>query len=112
MAMKRLRVAMIGSGFMGKAHSNAFRQFGHFFDLDYEVELKVICGRNQSRLDEMSRRWGWQETATDWQQVVGRPDIDVVDVATPNALHAAVATGASLAGKIVWCEKPLAVSVE
>jgi len=109
--MKRLRVAMIGSGFMGKAHSNAFRQVGHFFDLDYEVELKVICGRNQSRLDEMRRRWGWQETATDWQQVVGRPDIDVVDVATPNALHAAVATAASLAGKIVWCEKPLAMSV-
>src|SRR5690242_13076483 len=111
MAKKRLRVAMVGSGFMGKAHSNAFRQVGHFFDLDYELELKVICGRNQSRLDEMAARWGWQETATDWQQVVRRPDIDVVDVATPNALHAAVAIAAAQAGKVVWCEKPLAMSL-
>jgi predicted dehydrogenase len=112
MPSKKLRVAMIGSGFMGKAHSNAFHQVGHFFDLQYELKLKVICGRNQARLDEMAGRWGWAETATDWQAVVRRPDIDVVDVATPNALHAAVAIAAAQAGKIVLCEKPLAVSVE
>lgn len=111
MAKKKLRVAMIGSGFMGKAHSNAFNQVGHFFDLDYELELKVICGRDQARLIEMAGRWGWQETATDWQAVVRRADIDVVDVATPNALHAAVAIAAAQAGKMVWCEKPLAMSV-
>lgn len=112
MAKKKLRVAMVGSGFMGKAHSNAFRQVGHFFDLDYDLELKVICGRNQARLDEMAGRWGWQETATDWQRVVERPDIDVVDVATPNVLHAPIAIAAAQAEKIVLCEKPLAVSVE
>ncbi len=103
---------MIGSGFMGKAHSNAFDQVTHFFDLEYQLELKVICGRNQARLDEMAGRWGWQETATDWRQVVRRPDIEVVDVATPNALHAAVAIASAEAGKIVFCEKPLAMSVE
>lgn len=108
---KKLGVAMIGSGFMGKAHSNAFHQVGHFFDIEFELERKVICGRNQERLDAMASRWNWEQTSTDWREVVARPEIDVVDVATPNALHAEIAIAAAQAGKIVWCEKPLAMSV-
>ena len=102
---------MIGTGFMGKAHSNAFRQVGHFFDSPYELGLKVVCGRNQNKLESSAAQWGWAETATDWLAVVGRPDIDVVDIAVPNALHAPIAIAAAQAGKIVLCEKPLATSL-
>lgn len=109
---KKLNVAMIGSGFIAKAHSNAFLQVGHFFDVPYELKLRVICGRTQSKLDAMAAQWGWEATQTDWRAVVERPDVDVVDIATPNASHAAIALAAARAGKVVWCEKPLAVSVE
>jgi myo-inositol 2-dehydrogenase/D-chiro-inositol 1-dehydrogenase len=109
---QKLRVAMIGSGFMGKAHSNAFRQVGFFFDVPYDLELKVICARDQERLATAASRWGWQETSTDWSAVVRRHDIDLVDVATPNHLHAAISIEAANAGKIVFCEKPLATSME
>ena len=111
MPKHRLNIAMIGTGFIAKAHSNAFRQVGHFFDNPYELGLKVICGRNQEKLASAAAHWGWAETATDWQEVVRRPDIDVVDIAVPNALHGPIAIAAARAGKIVWCEKPLATSL-
>jgi predicted dehydrogenase len=109
---KLLNVAMIGQGFMGRAHSNAFHQVGHFCDPAYELKLKVICGRNQSQLKEVAVRWGWEEVASDWEEVVKRKDVDVVDICTPNYLHAPIAIAAAKAGKIVLCEKPLAMSVE
>ena len=111
MPAHKLNVAMIGTGAIAKAHSNAFRQVEHFFDIRYSLNLKVICGRNQSKLESAATQWGWSETATDWQAVVGRPDVDVVDIAVPNALHAPVAIAAARAGKIVLCEKPLATSL-
>ncbi len=95
---------------MGRAHSNAFRQVKHFFDLPFELDCRVLCGRNRENLEKMAAVWGWSETATDWRAVVERPDIDLVDIAVPNALHAEVAIAAAGAGKIVLCEKPLAVS--
>ncbi|MSV30196.1 MAG: Gfo/Idh/MocA family oxidoreductase, partial [Bryobacterales bacterium] len=107
-----LSIAIVGQGSMGRAHSNAYRQAPHFFDTPFTPRLKVICGRNQAGLDRMASVWGWEETATDWRQVVERKDIDVVDVAVPNALHAPIAIAAAEAGKIVFCEKPLAVSAE
>ncbi len=103
---------MIGYGFMGRAHSNAFRQAGSFFDSPFELRLKTVCGRNRARLEEMASAWGWEEIATDWETVVSQPDIDIVDICTPNYLHAPIATAAAQAGKIVLCEKPLANSVE
>jgi predicted dehydrogenase len=103
---------MIGTGFMGKAHSNAFRQVGHFFDIAYELNLKVVCGRDERRRTALAQTWGWAETESDWRAVVDRKDIDVVDIATPNALHAPIALAAAQAGKIVLCEKPLATSIE
>lgn len=109
---KTLRLAMIGSGFIAKAHSNAFRQVNHFFKTPYELNLKVICSRTQSKLEAMASQWGWGETQTDWREVVNRPDIDVIDIATPNALHAPIAIAAAQAGKIILCEKPLASTLE
>jgi predicted dehydrogenase len=108
--MKKLNVALIGQGFMGRAHSNAYRQVNHFFETPFDLQLKVICGRNQAGLEKMAATWGWEEIATDWRSVIGRGDIDVIDVATPNSLHAEIAIAAAAAGKIVLCEKPLAVS--
>lgn len=112
MADKPLNIAIIGQGFMGRAHSNAYRQVKHFFDVPLEPRLKVICGRNPENLARIAATWGWEEISTDWRAVVERPDIDVVDVAAPNSLHAEMALAAAMAGKIVLCEKPLAVSVE
>jgi predicted dehydrogenase len=111
MSKQRLNIAMIGTGSMGKAHSNAFRQVGHFFTSPYELVLKVVCGRNQEKLASGAAQWGWAETSTDWQTVVRRPDVDIVDIAVPNALHAPIAIAAAQAGKIVLCEKPLAASL-
>jgi predicted dehydrogenase len=103
---------MLGQGFMGRAHSNAFHQVGHFFDSPYKIVLKVICGRDRSTLQHTAAQWGWEEIETNWQAVVERKDVDVVDIALPNALHAPAALAAAQAGKIVLCEKPLAMSVD
>jgi predicted dehydrogenase len=112
MSKTKLNVATIGSGFIANVHSNAFCQVQHFFDIPYEVCCKVICGRNRATLDNIATRWGWSEVETDWEKVVARDDIDVIDIAVPNALHAAIAIAAADAGKIVISEKPLASSVE
>jgi predicted dehydrogenase len=111
MSKKKLNVAMIGSGFIGKVHSNAFRQVGHFFEVPYELNLKVLCARDPAKLAAAASHWGWHETETDWRSVVGRKDIDVIDIAVPNSLHAPIAVAACEAGKIVWCEKPLAATL-
>ena len=106
-----LNVAMIGAGFMGKAHSNAFCQVGHFFDIAYNLRRKVVCARNPAKLEALATRWAWDEMQTDWQLVVERPDVDIIDIAVPNALHAPIALAAAKAGKIVFCEKPLGTSL-
>lgn len=106
-----LNIAMIGHGFIAKAHSNAFRQVNRFFDTPYRLNLKVICGRDRGKTQAMADTWEWEQVETDWQSIVGRPEIDVVDIATPNALHAPIALAAAKAGKIVWCEKPLAMTL-
>lgn len=107
-----LNVAMVGTGFIAKAHSNAFRQVGHFFPNPYEINLKVVCGRNETTRSRVAEQWGWAETASDWRSVIERQDIDVVDIATPNVLHCEIAVAAGNAGKIVFCEKPLSITVE
>ena len=111
MTKQKLNIGMIGSGFIGKVHSNAFRQVGHFFDLPCELGLKVICGRNRTKLEAAAAQWGWEEVETDWRAIVDRKDIDVIDIAVPNALHAPIAIAAAEAGKTVLCEKPLATSL-
>lgn len=106
-----LRVALLGQGFMGKAHSNAYCQAPHFFDLPYRIRRRLLCGRDAAALASMADRWGWEETATDWRAAIERRDIDAIDIALPNHLHAPVAIAAAQAGKMVLCEKPLALSV-
>jgi predicted dehydrogenase len=106
--MKKLNVAMIGYRFMGRAHSNAWRQVARFFDVPREPVLKVVCGRDESGVREAARVYGWEEHATDWQEVVNRDDIDLVDICTPGDTHAPIAIAAARARKIVFCEKPLA----
>ncbi|HOL70938.1 MAG TPA: Gfo/Idh/MocA family oxidoreductase [Bryobacteraceae bacterium] len=112
MQNRKIRVALIGQGFMGRAHSNAFAQVKHFYDVPFDIERAVICARDRSRLEATAATWGWREIETDWRAVVSRKDIDLVDVAVPNALHAPISIAAAEAGKIVLCEKPLAVSAE
>jgi predicted dehydrogenase len=96
---------------MGKAHSNAYVQAPHFYDLPFSVRRTLLCGRDRSTLDSMAARWGWEDTATDWRVAIDRKDIDAIDIALPNYLHADVAIAAAQAGKIVFCEKPLALTV-
>lgn len=108
MAKKKVNVALLGTAFMGKAHSNAFRKVGMFFDLPVEPVMKVLCGRDDAKTKETAARYGWEEASTDWEAVIARDDIDVVDVATPGHLHHPMVIAAAKAGKHIICEKPLA----
>ncbi|MGN6220911.1 MAG: Gfo/Idh/MocA family protein [Microbacterium sp.] len=107
-----LRVAMIGYGFMGAAHSVGWRQAPHVFSLPEDVEMAVVVGRNAQAVADAAAQWGWVESATDWREVIARDDIDIVDIVTPGDSHAEIAIAALEAGKHVLCEKPLANSVE
>ncbi len=109
--MAEVNVALIGYAFMGRAHSNAWRQVSRFFSPKLTPRLKVICGRDESAVRKASRLLGWEEWATDWRKVVSRPDIDIVDIATPGDTHGKIAMAAARAGKAILCEKPLANDV-
>jgi predicted dehydrogenase len=106
-----LRVAMIGYGFMGAAHSVGWRQAPHVFDLARPVEMTVVVGRNADAVASAAAKWGWAESATEWREVIARDDIDIVDIVTPGDSHAEIAIAALEAGKHVLCEKPLANTV-
>jgi len=108
---KTLRVGMIGYGFMGKAHSNAWRQAPRFFSLPAAIEMRTICGRNAGPLEDARAKFGWENTSTDWHEVVNDPAIDIIDVTTSNLTHAEIAIAAAKAGKHVFCEKPLCMNV-
>lgn len=110
--MTALRVAMIGYGFMGAAHSVGWRQAPRVFDLPADVEMTVVVGRNADAVAEAAAHWGWAESATDWREVIARDDIDIVDIVTPGDSHVEIAIAALEAGKHVLCEKPLANTVE
>jgi predicted dehydrogenase len=107
--MKKLNVGLIGYGFMGRAHSNAFRKVGNFFDLDYQVVLKAVCARDESKAKAFATRWGYESVETDWRKLVERKDIDLVDIACPNDMHRDIAIAAAKAGKMILCEKPLSM---
>lgn len=107
--MKKLNVALIGYGFMGRTHSNAFRKVNNFFDLDYQPVLKAVCARDEAKLKSFADKWGWESTETDWRKIIERDDIDVVDIGSPNNTHAEIAIAAAKAGKMVLCEKPLSM---
>jgi predicted dehydrogenase len=108
--MKKLNVGLIGYGFMGRAHANAFRKVGNFFDLPYEPVLKAVCARDEQKVQGFAQRWGFQAHETDWRRLLERPDIDLIDIACPNHMHREIAIAAAKAGKMVLCEKPLAMN--
>ncbi|MFQ6155252.1 Gfo/Idh/MocA family protein [Micrococcus luteus] len=110
-AAKALRVAMIGYGFMGAAHSQGWRTAPRFFDLPLEVDMAVVVGRNREQAEKAAAKLGWREAATDWREVIEREDIDLIDICTPSDSHAEIAIAALRAGKHVLCEKPLANTV-
>ena len=107
MAKKQLNIGLVGYGFMGRTHSNAFLKVGHFFDLAHEPVLKAVCARNADRARAFAERWGYQDVETDWKAMVSRKDIDLIDIASPNDTHQEIAIAAADAGKMVLCEKPL-----
>lgn len=108
MTKKKLNVGMVGYGFMGRTHSNAFRKVGNFFDNEHQPVLKAICGRNEANTRAFADQWGYESIETDWRKLVERKDIDVVDICTPNDSHMEIAIAAAQAGKMIMCEKPLA----
>jgi predicted dehydrogenase len=107
-----LRVAMVGYAFMGAAHSQAWRTVNRVFDLPVAAVMQVICGRHKERVQAAAEHLGWAEVETDWRRLVGRDDIDVIDICTPGDSHEEIAVAALEAGKHVLCEKPLANTIE
>lgn len=106
---KELRIGMIGYGFMGRTHSNGYRRVNNFFDLEYTPVLKAACARNQEELQKFADQWGYESTENDWRKLLERDDIDAVDICVPNNLHKEIAIAAAEAGKMILCEKPLAI---
>jgi len=111
MAKKPLNVGLIGYGFMGRTHSNAYRKVTHFFDVEYQPNLKMVCGLVEAEAKAFAARWGYEAYTTNWHEVIDRKDVDVVDICVPNNVHAEIAIAAAKAGKAIVCEKPLALNV-
>ncbi len=107
---KTLNIGMIGYGFMGRAHSNAYRRVNNFFPLEHQVVLKAACARDAAKVKAFADTWGYESTETDWRKLLARKDIDAVDICTPNNSHAEIALAAAAAGKMILCEKPLAMN--
>jgi len=108
---KPLRIGMIGYGFMGRTHSNAYRRVPNFFQTEYTPVLQAVCARDADKVKAFADQWGYASTETDWRKLVERKDIDAVDICTPNNLHKDIAVAAAANGKMILCEKPLAMNV-
>ncbi|MEM9368092.1 MAG: Gfo/Idh/MocA family oxidoreductase [Planctomycetota bacterium] len=109
--MKTLNIGMIGYGFMGKAHTNGYAQANHFFPCEVRPALKAVCARNAEKAQAFADTWGYESVETDWRELLKRDDIDAVDICVPNNLHKEISIAAAEAGKMILCEKPLAMSV-
>jgi predicted dehydrogenase len=108
---KPLNVGLIGYGFMGRTHSNAYKRVNDFFDLEYRPVLKAVCGRSADAAKAFAAKWGYESVETDWRKLIARKDIDAIDICTPNNTHAEIALAAAEAGKMVLCEKPLSMNL-
>lgn len=109
--MKELRVGMIGYGFMGRTHSNAYKRLTDFFPVQHKPVLKAVCARNAEKARAFADNWGYERIETDWRALVEAPDIDLIDIGSPNNTHKEIALAAAANGKMVVCEKPLAMTV-
>ncbi len=107
---KNLNIGLIGYGFMGRTHSNAYCKVNNFFDLEYRPKLKAVCGRNEENAKAFANNWGYESIETDWKALIARDDIDAVDICTPNNTHSEIAIAAAKAGKMILCEKPLSMN--
>src|ERR1022692_5119226 len=108
--MKQLRIGLVGYGFMGRTHSNAYRKVNNFFDLDHQCVLQAVCARDEAKVRAFAEKWGYKSIETDWRKLVAREDIDAIDICTPNNSHAEIAIAAAKAGKMILCEKPLSMN--
>jgi predicted dehydrogenase len=108
---KKLNIGLIGYGFMGRTHSNAYHKVKHFFDIPYDPVLKVVCGLVEEEAKAFAEKWEYESYVTDWHKVINDENIDVVEICVPNNLHAEIAIAAAKAGKAICCEKPLALNV-
>lgn len=110
---KQLRIGLIGTGFMGRTHSNGYNRVPNFFpELEYTPVLKAVCSRNAEKVQAFADQWGYESIETDWKALIARDDIDAVDICTPNDSHAEIAIAAAKAGKMILCEKPLSRNLE
>ena len=109
---KPLNIGLVGYGFMGRTHSNAYKRVNDFFEREYRPVLKAVCGRDAEKAQAFASQWQYESVETDWQTLIARDDIDAIDICTPNNTHAEIAIAAAEAGKMVLCEKPLSMSVE
>jgi predicted dehydrogenase len=107
---KSLNIGMIGYGFMGRAHSNAYRQVNQFFQREYRPVLKACCARKEDKIKDFAANWGYESYETDWRKLIARKDIDVIDIGSPNNTHKEIVLAAAKAGKMILCEKPLAMN--
>src|SRR4051794_6074397 len=108
---KPLNIGLVGYGFMGRTHSNAYKRVNDFFDVEYRPVLKAVCARSADNAKAFAEKWGYESFETDWQKLVDRKDIDAIDICTPNNSHAEIAIAAAGAGKMVLCEKPLSMNL-
>ena len=106
-ARQKIRVGLVGYGFMGRTHSNAFAKVNQFFDVKHQPVLAAVCARDKDKVNAFAAQWGFESAETDWRRLVERSDIDLIDIASPNDTHKNIAIAAAQAGKMVMCEKPL-----
>lgn len=111
MSAKPLNIGLVGYGFMGRTHSNAYRQVNKFFQLEHQPVLKACCARNEEKIKAFAQNWGWESYETDWRKLIERKDIDLIDIGSPNNTHHEIVMAAAKAGKMILCEKPLAMNV-
>ena len=107
---KNLNIGLVGYGFMGRTHSNAYCKVNNFFDLEYRPKLKAVCGRSPDNAKAFAENWGYESIETDWKALIARDDIDAIDICTPNNTHAEIAIAAAKAGKMILCEKPISMN--
>ncbi len=110
--MQQIRVGMVGYKFMGKAHSHAYRDIPMFFPDVVHPVMQAICGRDAEGVSQAAKQFGWKEYVTDWKELIGRDDIDLIDINAPSDMHKEIALEAAKAGKHLLCEKPLALTLE
>jgi predicted dehydrogenase len=113
MSLKPLNIGLVGYGFMGRTHTNGYKRANDFFpELEYRPVLKAVCGRNAENVQAFADQWQYESIEVDWRELIKRDDIDAIDICTPNNFHAEIAIAAAEAGKMILCEKPLALNTE